>query len=84
MTRPRIAITMGDPAGIGPEICLRLLSHEPTLSRCVPIVFGDANVLERAVEHCGFGKVPRVVQPGRSGWGIPFASCLLVDRLPQP
>jgi 4-hydroxythreonine-4-phosphate dehydrogenase len=63
MTRPRIAITMGDPAGIGPEICLRLLSHEPTLSRCVPIVFGDADVLARAVEHCGFGKVPHVVRP---------------------
>lgn len=61
MTLPRIAITMGDPAGIGPEVCLRLLTHEPTLSRCVPIVFGDAGVLARAAEHCGFGKIPRVV-----------------------
>ena len=28
MPKPRIAITMGDPAGIGPEICLDLLSYE--------------------------------------------------------
>jgi 4-hydroxythreonine-4-phosphate dehydrogenase len=53
---------MGDPAGIGPEVCLRLLSHEPTLSRCLPIVFGDADVLARAVEHCGFGKIPDIVR----------------------
>lgn len=61
MLLPRIAVTMGDPAGIGPEVCLRLLTHEPTLSRCVPVVFGDADVLARAAEHCGFGKIPRVV-----------------------
>ena len=62
MTLPRIAITMGDPAGVGPEVCLRLLAHEPTLSRCVPIIFGDAEVLARAARHCGFGKIPCVMR----------------------
>jgi 4-hydroxythreonine-4-phosphate dehydrogenase len=66
---------MGDPAGIGPEVCLRLLSHEPTLSRCVPVVFGDADVLERAAEHCGFGKIPRIVRA--SEWS---ASWQKIDR----
>jgi 4-hydroxythreonine-4-phosphate dehydrogenase len=52
MSRPRIAVTMGDPAGIGPEVCLRLL-HEPSvLEMCVPIVFGDADVLTRVAEAC--------------------------------
>jgi 4-phospho-D-threonate 3-dehydrogenase / 4-phospho-D-erythronate 3-dehydrogenase len=38
---------MGDPAGVGPELCLRAL-HEPSvLSSCVPVLFGDAGVLER-------------------------------------
>jgi len=61
MTLPHIAITMGDPAGIGPEICLRLLAHEPTLSQCIPVIYGDAAVLARAAEHCGFGRLPTVV-----------------------
>jgi 4-phospho-D-threonate 3-dehydrogenase / 4-phospho-D-erythronate 3-dehydrogenase len=45
--RPRIAVTMGDPAGIGPEICLRLLNQRDIADDCVPIVFGDAAVLRR-------------------------------------
>lgn len=43
---------MGDPAGVGPEICLRLLNEEALLQACVPIIFGDASVLERAAAHC--------------------------------
>jgi 4-phospho-D-threonate 3-dehydrogenase / 4-phospho-D-erythronate 3-dehydrogenase len=48
MSLPRIAITMGDPAGIGPEICLQLLNHhQESLGDFVPVVFGDAGVLRR-------------------------------------
>ena len=43
---PRIAVTMGDPAGIGPEICLRLLNDAALAKVCTPIVFGDAGVLQ--------------------------------------
>jgi 4-hydroxythreonine-4-phosphate dehydrogenase len=43
----RIAVTMGDPAGIGPEICLHLLNDTSLASHCVPVVFGDASVLRR-------------------------------------
>jgi 4-hydroxythreonine-4-phosphate dehydrogenase len=49
--RPRIAITMGDPAGIGPEICLRLLADPQASDCCVPIVFGDAAILERVARQ---------------------------------
>ena len=38
---------MGDPAGVGPEICLQVLKHREVLSTCVPIIFGDAAVLKR-------------------------------------
>lgn len=47
---PRIAITLGDPAGIGPEICLRLLADTALTQRCTPIVFGDAGVLRRVAD----------------------------------
>jgi len=47
---PRIAVTMGDPAGIGPEICLHLLNDASLAGICIPIVFGDAGVLRRVAE----------------------------------
>ncbi len=45
--KPVLGLTMGDPAGIGPEICLRALRDPAVLARCVPVVFGDASVLRR-------------------------------------
>jgi 4-hydroxythreonine-4-phosphate dehydrogenase len=45
MKLPRIAITMGDPSGVGPEICLQALASAELAALCVPIVFGDAAVL---------------------------------------
>ena len=38
---------MGDPAGIGPELCLRALRDPGLLRRCVPVLFGDAGVVQR-------------------------------------
>ena len=42
--KPILAVTMGDPAGIGPEIVVRALSHKDTYEKCRPIVTGDAEV----------------------------------------
>jgi 4-hydroxythreonine-4-phosphate dehydrogenase len=47
-TRPLLAITMGDPAGIGPEIVLKALRHADVYERCRPLVIGDRATLERA------------------------------------
>ena len=51
---PRVAITMGDPAGVGPELCLRLLRDERVLTMCTPVVFGDAGVLVRVAKRLGW------------------------------
>jgi 4-hydroxythreonine-4-phosphate dehydrogenase len=51
---PRVALTMGDPAGIGPELCLRLLRDERVSSICAPLVFGDADVLQRVARQLGW------------------------------
>jgi 4-hydroxythreonine-4-phosphate dehydrogenase len=45
MSVPRIAVTMGDPAGVGPELCLKLLADREIAKLCTPIVLGDASVL---------------------------------------
>jgi 4-hydroxythreonine-4-phosphate dehydrogenase len=47
--RPVVAITMGDPAGIGPEIAVKALANEELLSRCRPFVVGTAAVLRDAL-----------------------------------
>ncbi len=67
MSRPVIAITMGDPAGIGPELCVRLVREESILSVCDPIVYGNYGVLERVAGVLGVGPPPqeRVRECGR-------------------
>jgi len=42
---PRIAITMGDPAGIGPEVVLKAVAEEEIQNICIPIIVGDAQLL---------------------------------------
>ena len=51
---PRIAVTMGDPAGVGPELCLRLLQSEEVRALCQPVVIGDAGVLARVTRTLGW------------------------------
>jgi 4-phospho-D-threonate 3-dehydrogenase / 4-phospho-D-erythronate 3-dehydrogenase len=46
--RPRLGITVGDVAGVGPEIVVRALADEGVRSRIRPVVFGPVEVLERA------------------------------------
>ncbi|HXD31305.1 MAG TPA: 4-hydroxythreonine-4-phosphate dehydrogenase PdxA [Pyrinomonadaceae bacterium] len=42
---PRIGITMGDPAGIGPEVVLKAVAEPEIRSICVPVIIGDAQLL---------------------------------------
>jgi len=51
--RPRVAITMGDAAGIGPETTVKSLADPRAAAWCIPIVLGDARVLEKAMEATG-------------------------------
>ena len=64
MKLPRIAVTMGDPTGIGPEICLDLLNNEEIASHCVPIIFGDRAVLEECARITGKPSPTNYVQDG--------------------
>jgi 4-hydroxythreonine-4-phosphate dehydrogenase len=48
-----IGITMGDPAGIGPEIILTLLSRRERPSHYIPLIIGSGAVLKFTAEHLG-------------------------------
>jgi len=50
---PIFAITMGDPAGVGPEIVVKALSHEEIYELCTPVVIGDFEALNDAIRLCG-------------------------------
>jgi 4-hydroxythreonine-4-phosphate dehydrogenase len=50
---PRIALTLGDVAGIGPEVVVRALSDARLRTWCRPVVVGHPEVLRRAVQDCG-------------------------------
>jgi len=50
MSKPTIAITMGDPAGIGPEIVARVLAEKEVKACCNPVVIGDPKILARAIK----------------------------------
>ncbi len=50
--RMKIAITMGDPAGVGSEIIVKALSHVEIYKKCIPVVVGDRAALEDALEFC--------------------------------
>jgi 4-hydroxythreonine-4-phosphate dehydrogenase len=48
--RPCIGITLGDPAGIGPEIAIKALSHDDIYQKCIPVLIGDTLVIEDALK----------------------------------
>ena len=45
--RPVLAITMGDPAGVGPEVIAKALDHSEVWGFCRPVVVGDARWMEK-------------------------------------
>jgi len=47
-SKPIVAVTMGDPAGIGPEIVLKALADPAIKRKCRPLILGDWGVLQRA------------------------------------
>lgn len=61
--RPRIGITMGDPAGIGPEVVLKAVAEEEVRAVCHPVIIGDAQLLAHNARtldlQCGYEIVRR-------------------------
>jgi 4-hydroxythreonine-4-phosphate dehydrogenase len=53
MKKPLIAVTMGDPAGIGPEIILKALDDPRIKKVCRLLIFGDREVLESTARRLG-------------------------------
>ena len=59
---PKVGITVGDPAGIGPEISLRSLSDSSIQAVCRPVLIGDLEFLRSQARI--FGVEPQLVSFG--------------------
>jgi 4-phospho-D-threonate 3-dehydrogenase / 4-phospho-D-erythronate 3-dehydrogenase len=69
MTRPVLGITMGDPAGIGPEIAAKALAQPEVRDRARPLVIGDARVMAAAARIAGVdGDVRALARPGEASF----------------
>jgi 4-hydroxythreonine-4-phosphate dehydrogenase len=65
LSRPVVAVTLGDPASIGPEIVVRALAAGGLHDVCIPVVVGDRRFVERALGTTGVSL--EVVPIGRPG-----------------
>lgn len=63
MTRPRIAVTSGEPAGIGPDLCLRLPDRDFAADL---VVLGDMRLLAQRAAALGLSVALRDYQPGQA------------------
>jgi 4-hydroxythreonine-4-phosphate dehydrogenase len=61
LNKPIIGITMGDPAGIGPEIVVRALADKRVNRAVRCLVYGDARVIEKAVRESRLGLEIRAI-----------------------
>jgi 4-hydroxythreonine-4-phosphate dehydrogenase len=52
-TLPVLALTLGDPVGVGPEVTARAVCDAEVRAACRPVVVGNRAVLERAAGVCG-------------------------------
>lgn len=62
MPKKRIAITMGDPAGIGPEIIVKAFAEEDIYKICNPIVIGDREIIEEVIKITGIDFDPNNIE----------------------
>jgi 4-hydroxythreonine-4-phosphate dehydrogenase len=83
MALPRIAISLGDPAGIGPEVALKAALDVRVTSVCTPLLVGDASVLQKHAQSCGLN--PRIITnsvPSAIDWEGGAVRLLAVDMPP--
>ncbi|MCS0653079.1 4-hydroxythreonine-4-phosphate dehydrogenase PdxA [Cytobacillus firmus] len=85
-TKPVVGITMGDAAGVGPEIILKSLADAEMYEISNPLVIGDKKILERAKSFVNSGLVIEAVSAEQLR-EIPYkhgvVHCLDMDLLPE-
>ncbi|KIL42745.1 4-hydroxythreonine-4-phosphate dehydrogenase [Jeotgalibacillus alimentarius] len=81
--KPIIGITMGDGAGVGPEVIVKSLQHKHLYEEAYPIVIGDASRLEKAAEAIGISTTVKRISEQDSLTNTQYGDihCLDLDLL---
>ncbi|MCG6861134.1 MAG: 4-hydroxythreonine-4-phosphate dehydrogenase PdxA, partial [Chromatiaceae bacterium] len=81
--RPLLGISMGDPGGIGPEICVKALDTPAVYDTCRPLVVGDAEIVRDAVRFCSLElEVSPCDRAAEGGYHPGAIDVLDLDNLP--
>ena len=67
MSKPLIAVTMGDPAGVGPEIVAKSLASEEVTDVADCVIVGDRKCMENAIRIVGADLKINVIQKPAEG-----------------
>ena len=77
MRRPIVAVTMGDPAGVGPEIIVKACAEQAVARISRPVVIGSAAVMREAIELVGAPlRLHPVTRIEECGWAEGALECL--------
>jgi 4-hydroxythreonine-4-phosphate dehydrogenase len=85
MPKPIIAITMGDAAGVGPEVIMKSLAHAEVHELCCPLVVGDAQRLRKAAQISGVNLAVHGVpesDPGQAQFRPDSVDCVDLGIIP--
>jgi 4-hydroxythreonine-4-phosphate dehydrogenase len=83
MSAPVVGITMGDAAGIGPEVTMKALADSEMYSICRPLVIGDTAILERANRVVGTSLHVHTIQHAREAqFQLGTVDCIDLHLLP--
>ncbi len=72
----RIALTMGDPAGVGPEVIAAVWACESLWRVCQPVVYGDRAVMQRAADLRGLAAAVVAVPSAEGAFSVSATDCM--------
>ncbi|MCQ0033059.1 4-hydroxythreonine-4-phosphate dehydrogenase PdxA [Burkholderia glumae] len=82
--RPVIGITMGDAAGVGPEIIMKSLAHQSVYEGCRPLVIGDAKRLADAARRANVALEMRsIATPADARFQFGVVDCIDLGLIPE-
>lgn len=65
--KPRIAIPLGDPAGVGPEIVVKSIASQEVFDAAECVVIGDKKIIDKAIEITGVDITVHVIAEPEDG-----------------
>lgn len=82
--KPVLGITMGDAAGVGPEIIVKALTDKKIYEMARPVVFGDAKIMRRAVKIIGAAvKCNAIAEPATGKYEYGTIDVVDLNNLPE-